>query len=361
MTSPRVETFELADAPRRARYDALFEACPQAFIQQSTYWAEVIQNLGPDRPVFLLARLGDVDVAGLPLYLYEHPQGNLLTSVPQPGPLGGIFCRADLAVEARTVVYEALLAEALALAEQHACLAATVITNPFADDVALYRRPFAPDYSLENFTQYICLAAPGRRSGGQRNNLTRARKFGFELDAELSARDLDEWYGLHCQRQTEVGGAPLRFELFDNIRRVLLPRQKAIVLLARHAGRIASGFVCIYHQDVLDVFAISMDTAYAAHAPNALIVDALLAESAARGIRIFNWQSSPSRESGVYQHKRQWGSEESSYYFLTHTFCEPARLLALGKDGLRTAYPDHYVVPFGAFDDAFAQRDYRKQ
>lgn len=96
MARGQVVEGELSDRRFRAEYDDLFEACPDAFIQQSTYWAEAIRDLGPDRPIFLLYRDGDEAIAGLPLYLYEHPRGNVLTSVPQAGPLGGIFFREGL-------------------------------------------------------------------------------------------------------------------------------------------------------------------------------------------------------------------------------------------------------------------------
>src|SRR5207249_1087653 len=92
-----VEAFGLGDLPWRARYDALFAACPAAFVQQSSPWAEAIAPLGPDRVILLLFHDGTRDVAGLPLYLFEGPSGPVLTSVPQPGPLGGVFVRPGLA------------------------------------------------------------------------------------------------------------------------------------------------------------------------------------------------------------------------------------------------------------------------
>src|SRR5437867_2601579 len=87
---------DLSSPSDRLRYDQLFGACPRASIQQSSLWAEVIGDIGPDQPMFLLANDGGQDVAGLPLYLYEHPLGNVLSSVPQPGPLGGVFTRPGL-------------------------------------------------------------------------------------------------------------------------------------------------------------------------------------------------------------------------------------------------------------------------
>ena len=71
------------------RYNRFFECCPNASIQLSTYWADVISGLGPDKPIFLICSHDGKDIAGFPLYLYQNQFGNILTSVPQPGPLGG--------------------------------------------------------------------------------------------------------------------------------------------------------------------------------------------------------------------------------------------------------------------------------
>src|SRR5579859_597543 len=172
--------FQLADVAARERYDRLFEACPQAFIQQSTYWAEVIQDLGPDEPIFLLADEGGQSVAGLPLYLFRGVAGNALLSIPHPGPLGGIFVRPGLDAPLLHRVYEALLARARALAQAQQCLALTLITNPFQDDFPLYQQYLAPTFAYENFTQSMVVAesvgAEGQlllRDAHRRSNLSR--------------------------------------------------------------------------------------------------------------------------------------------------------------------------------------------
>jgi hypothetical protein len=82
--------------------------------------------------------------------------------------------------------------------------------------------------------------------------------------------------------------------------------------------------------------------------------------AAGRGVRIYNWQSSPSRDSGVYRYKRQWGSREAPYTYVTRRLCDPARLSAIGREGVERAYPWHYVVPFAAFDAGLDRRVFAK-
>lgn len=363
-----VTRIDLLDAASRARYDALFEACPSAFIQQSTAWAEVIGSLGADEPHFLLHSRDGVDCAALPLYVFRHPLGNVINSVPQAGPLGGVFLRAGLPQAGVEDAYRELMDAAVDLARGLDCLSLTLISNPFAPDVELYERHLRPTYVLENFTQYVSLTdeAPGRRLAGPQvsrqltRNLRRAEQAGFTLEVASSPSSLDEWYPIHCKRHAELGLAPLPRALFSGILRVLGPRGLAELLFVRHQGRLASGCIFIRHRDVQDVFLLSMDTTHTRLSPNYYLTERSLRRAAGAGVRIYNWQSSPDREGGVYAFKRQWGALEAPYAFVTRLFCPPDRIARIGLDQLRREYPGHYVIPFGVFTEGFDRRTFQK-
>src|SRR5205807_2201047 len=123
---------------------------------------------------------------------------------------------------------------------------------------------------------------------------------------------------------------------------------------------IAAGCLFVHHRDVCDAFIMSMDSAYSAKAPNYLLMEEAFFTMWRRGIRYMNWQSSPRRGDGVYNFKKQWGSEERPYHFLTKIYCRPETILSLGAEGIRRAYRGHYVVPFGVFESGFEQRRFRK-
>jgi hypothetical protein len=161
---------------------------------------------------------------------------------------------------------------------------------------------------------------------------------------------------LHRRRHEAVGATPLDPRLIENIYRVLAPRGKALLLLAKDAERLAAGCLYVLHRKVLDVYAISMDSDYAEHAPNALLADRSQAWAAEHGVAFYNWQSSPSRASGVYAHKQQWGSYEAPYYFVTRLLCPAERLIELGAEAVRSAYAGHYLVPFGFFETPGTRR-----
>lgn len=365
-----VASFGLDDPSLRDRYDRLFESCPDAFIQQSSYWAEVIADLGPDSPILLLANHDGEDIAGLPLYLYRGQHGNVLTSVPQAGPMGGVFCRQGLAEHEMHALYQVLLSTAIRLAQAHECLALSIITNPFRPDEELYERHLGVDLWLENFTQHVPIEATvieGRitlRDYCRRSNLSRnvrtAQQCGYTIRFCQSDDELEAWHAIHVERHRQLGATPLPLQLFRNMRRHLEPRGKARLVIVAAGDEIASGCFYVYHKDVMDVYILSVNPHFLEKSPNFANTEYSLLWAGSMGCRIYNWQSSPHRASGVYQYKRQWGSIESPYYYVTKLFCEPDRLRRLGPAAIRQGYPWHYVAPFAALEDGCRETRFRK-
>ncbi len=365
--------FILAEIDLRARYDALFEECPNAFIQQSTYWAEVIQEIGPDKPIFLLCEHNGQAIAGLPLYLYENPHGNVLISVPQAGPMGGVFIRDGIPDDVTAQAYKCLLEKAIEVASMNCCICISLITNPFTQDLRHYESSFMPDLVFENFTQHIDV--PKMVVNGEIQlkdyqsrstsayigpRIQKALNAGFEVDFNYSKENSDATYQLHLDRFAELGVAPIRKEIVENIRTRLAPQGKAMLVTVKKDGEVASGCIYILHRNILDVFIISGNNAFKAAAPNFLNHDHSIRMAAKKGIQIFNWQSSPNRESGVYRYKKEWGSIDTPYYFLTKLLCPPSRIAAMGIATLKAEYPMHFIVPFQAFTSGFECKYFSK-
>ena len=362
----RVTAFGLGNESERVRYDDLFAACPHAFIQQSTLWAEVIKDIGPDEPIFLLAERNGEAVGGLPLYLYRGPAGNLLTSVPQAGPLGGVFLRAG---EPAAPVYAALLGEAARLSRTHDCLALTLITNPFEDDLALYREYLAPELVLENFTQVMPMESaardgefilPNSIDPNIRRHIRKSIASGYSVRPAIAKSDFVNWYSVHIERHTEIGATPLDQSLLSSIAGELVACERGLFLVVEKAGVVRGGCLLVLHRRIADVFILSTGTSAAREGVNYLLIKDALILLERRGVHFLNWQSSPRRGDGVYNFKKQWGSEETLYYFVTKLNCPPERIRALGSEGIRRGYPGHFVVPFGVFESGFAQKLHRK-
>jgi len=95
---------------------------------------------------------------------------------------------------------------------------------------------------------------------------------------------------------------------------------------------------------------LSMDSDYVAHAPNYLVCASGLERLNRYGARIFNWQSSASRASGVYAFKKQWACIERSYSFVTRILAPRSVFATASRSALAAGYAGHFVLPFEALD-----------
>lgn len=356
----RVVEVRSRDQALLIRYNALFDRCERAFIQQSSHWAHMIAPLGPDEPIFLLCEDDGQDIAGLPLYLYSPPSGSILTSVPQAGPLGGIFHLTGLSPEKQSEAYRCLLDAAKEIAAREKCLTLTVISNPFRNDRDLYERFLQPEWVLENFTQYLDLSEPAQRSHGHRNNLNKAKKRGFRVEVCTTDSDFNRWYDIHCERHGEIGATPLDHRLLYGIFKQSGPLQKSRLFLVRFEQEIAAGALLVYHQKIADVFMLSVSKKFMEDKPNFVAVDESIGWASQAGVEIYNWQSSENRRSGVYDFKRQWGSRDIPYFFLTKCTGAVEDLKRIGSGSMKVAYKGHYVLPFQVWKKGFQPSHFKK-
>ena|SRR3989338_2452558 len=326
-------------------YDSVIDNCKYGFIQQSTVWRDVIRGLGPDEPHLLLGRDNGKPVGVLPLYLYRGKFGNIMTSVPQPGSLGGIACLDGY--NDKEALYKALINYAVDLGREKECRLLTIITNPFAQDDALYRKFLFPEYELENFTQFIGLGNSSYviTSKNIKRDLKTSISEGVTIKETLSASDFDALYKIHCKRQAEIGAIPLDKRLLENIFNIACPANKARIFLAYHDGSIIAGWILIHNKLIADVFVIAADSAFDRLFPNFALADYSIRWVQGEGKRFYNWQSAPGRSSGVYKFKNRWGSKEATYYFFTKTLGDVSGIMNSNFSGVRSAYANHFLLP----------------
>lgn len=340
------------DAPAAdAEVDAFLDACPSSFAQQTVAWREVITRTGSDRPVFLGCWEDDDLVGVLPAYRFEGPLGAILTSVPQAGPLGGVAIAPDADPDP---VYRALLDAYLKLARDTDCALASLITNPLWPDRPRYERAHAPDFVLENVCQVLDLASAlsdgGEIVGAGTNlsrNLRKASSGAIRIDDEQTPENVASWYGLHVTRHREIGATPLPEALFVAALEHAVPKNKARFFFVRDTATdamVGGGFY-VYHAQVMDALMPAMRREAAALAPNYLLAIHSMCWARDHGIRYYNWQASPP-DGGVHRFKRQWGSTDRPYAYLTWTTGDAAPFLASTVAEVSRAYPWHYVLPF---------------
>lgn len=346
-----VDLLPAGDPGVDAELDDFFERCPRTFAQQTTGWRDVVAGIDRDEPLFLACRRNGALIGVLPAYRFAGALGAILNSVPQAGPLGGVACLSEVDSEP---VYRTLLAAYVDLARRTGCASATVISNPFWPDESLYAQCFEPDYELENVCQVLDLEeavdANGsfvRANAHLQRNLRKALSGRLLIDEEQTAANVDEWYEIHFARHTEIGVRPLPKALFVGALRHMVPRDKARFFFVRldGSGQMIGGGFYVYHGAVMDALMPSISGEHAGLGAAYVLASHSILWAKRRGIRLYNWQPSPP-DGGVYRFKRQWGSRDVPYRYLTRITGNIEPILNSSPEQIAAAYPWHFVLPF---------------
>jgi lipid II:glycine glycyltransferase (peptidoglycan interpeptide bridge formation enzyme) len=127
----------------------------------------------------------------------------------------------------------------------------------------------------------------------------------------------------------------------------MVPADKARFVFVRRtdSGEMVGGGLYLYHGAVMDALMPSVSSAAAALAPAYLLAWHSIHFAHARGIRFYNWQPSPP-DGGVARFKRQWGSRDVSYAYLTRVTGDVTPILHSTPEAVAAAYRWHYVLPF---------------
>jgi lipid II:glycine glycyltransferase (peptidoglycan interpeptide bridge formation enzyme) len=333
-------------------YKIFLQNCRQSSVQYSLAWRKVVCDLGKDQPYFVVAKEKNRIVGALPLYFYRCPFGNIMTTACWY-TITGIICEEKY----RSEVYRILLDFALSLAKELDCVAISIGTNPFVNDKDLYIKTLQPEYTMENFIQYIELSEIFNKAGIIDNanyfgrtdlsiNLRKARKQPMTVSEEPTKSNVDKWYAIHENRMRELNGNPLPKELISSIKTNLALKNKGKFVFAFHEEKLIFGGIYLFDEKEIDAFMMSADSGYRNLRASYLVTRRMLEWGHNNRMSTFNWMSSPMRNDGVYRFKKKWGSNERVFFYLTKVLGDISTWTKMGYHELMDAYSFHYLLPF---------------
>jgi hypothetical protein len=350
---------DLLDKDKEIAYEDFLNECELGSAQFSLNWRDTIYDLGKDKPYLIVAKENDRIVGALPLYYYKSKFGDLLTSIAWHTISGIVCCRKKNFSD----IYERILDYSLSLAKELNCVALSINTNPFIDDERYFSKYFRPDYSMENFVQYICLNEifddKGKivhpnyaRRSNLRRNLDKANLQSIVISEEQTEANVKDCFKIYKKRMKEIGAVSLSKRFFDSALKNLTFKESGKFLFAFCNGKIVSGCLFLFNKRIMDVYMMCMDSKYRNLRANFLLTQYMLEWAHRNGISILNWMSSPQRGDGVYKWKEQWGSHEHTFLYLTKIMDDISIWKKMDCRELVEAYNLHYLLPFNLLKNA---------
>jgi Acetyltransferase (GNAT) domain len=330
--------------------DRLAARSPAVLAYHYPFYRDMLAALEVGEPCYLASYADDGDITGLlPLFRRRSEVGTVYSSLPFFGPNAGVICGDD---GNRGQIQSALLQKLLALAQAEQALGCSVYTPLLETDYAAYDEAFPLARVVEKFTQYIDLQAVPEWDKSLQYDLRKSRREGVEISTEASPERVRQFYEIYRQNCADHG-IPLK--PYACIRKLTAPEtldRYAGIYFAFHGGRMIGGLLMLWSPATASYYLPCSLAEARSLQPNTLLIDAAFQAARARGCRLWNWESSPDRTSGVFRFKQKWGSQEAGYRIYAQTFRPHEDLQRLGREGIQREFPFFFVWPFEAVAQA---------
>jgi hypothetical protein len=326
-----------------AQYEAFMSMRPERMIYYDWRFRRFLLDILTCEATYLGAFGSTGELRGIfPLMARDGEFGRVWNSLPFFGSNGGPVGDAD--------ANEALWAAFFDLIESDGTAAAAVVAHPLYP-AAVPRAPDFEDSRIGQFTSLadergVALDLSARIESTARRNISAAARAGVSIEVdngELAA--LEE---IHQENILAIGGTIKRSVFFEKLAQHLRPNVDWRLYVAR-SGATAKVIGCLllfYSGGVVDYYIPGTRLADRSLQPSAALIHQAMTDAQAEGYRTWNWGGTWPTQEGVLRFKRKWAAVDRPYRYWVRV--RDKRLLASNPAKLLAAYPNFYVVPFGA-------------
>lgn len=340
----RIETVDHSrDKELQVFLDQLAQVSPAVLGYHYPIYRDMLKAIGVGEPFYLAAWSGSQLVGVLPGFVKRSEQGFAYCSLPFFGANGGVLCGPDGAQED---IHRALIGFALEYMQtQPDALTATFYT-PFLFDRFSYYEGLMPEaVSILKETLFLDLCA-SRWDSKLQYDLRRAEKAGLAVSSEVTPERVRSFYQIYEQNCMDYG-IPLKpFQTIEFLVEKGIAAKKVQCYFGYVKGKMVAGLMILFSPCTASYYIPCTLAEARTLQPGSMLIDRAVQDARQIGIRYWNWESSPSPESGVFHFKKKWGSQASEYRIYVRVFCDLEKLRRLGAKGLSSNFPYFYIFPY---------------
>lgn len=287
-------------------------------------------------------------VAALPCFTKKSDIGLAYCSLPFFGPNAGIIC--DFTHPDAKIWHELLIKEAIKEAADSNAWSISFYTPLKFSQFTWYEENLGSDVLVvDKFTQHLTIKNPINWDSKIQYDIRKAQKAGLKVVENPSNDHKEQFWNLYLKNCSDYD-IPAKPQIcLDMILNNMLPKGLAQFFVAIDSGnnnKVIAGILNLISKKTVSYYIPAYDVNYRTHQPMALLIDHAVNDASKKGCSLWNWESSPSRESGVYNYKKRWGSEESTYKIYIKLIKHNDEFQKYKKEVFLSKFPYYYVYPF---------------
>jgi hypothetical protein len=303
------------------------------------FFRDALTNTGVGDPLYLGALKDNKLIGVLPGFIKTSEDGTVYNSLPFFGPNGGVQCQ-----EANNDCHVPLFSFLMDYLDTNFDMLSAAIYSPFMPGTEQYYESLQAPIVVDKFTHFIDMenhTLPGVR----RRDINTARKRNVTILDNLSHDDMEKLFEIYKTNCNDYGIDLKPWSLFE----YFLENQNSERLLisaAEYEGEMIAGLITLYSKDVASYYIPCQKHENRSLQPVPFLIDHHMAKTRATGVRFWNWESSPSMDSGVAAFKKRWGSLDGTYKVHVIPFKPDSVFAEFGTEKIQQNYPWFFVYPF---------------
>jgi hypothetical protein len=284
---------------------------------------------------------GDL-IGVIPGFLRRSRSGAAYCSMPFFGPNAGVICEPHGMEDAiHAALFRAVWEQLSGVGD---LLTASFYTPFLRDRFELYDRAMPDAVVVDRTTLYLFLPDAPSDARSRRLLATEPRP-GVEIRTCVTPQRVAEFYDVYLAN-CAASGIPIK------------PRRAVEAVMTRgteagrvrcyfayHAGEMIAGLVTMWGPSTASYYIPCTRPDMRPLQPGTALAGRAVRDAALAGLRFWNWEGSPSRESGVYRFKAKWGSLESLYRIYVRPYVPEEVFREIGADRLVAEFPNLHVYP----------------
>ncbi|EMN01226.1 acetyltransferase (GNAT) domain protein [Leptospira noguchii str. 1993005606] len=308
-------------------------------------YRKMLEKIDIGKPLYLGLRDNKENiVAILPGFIKTQKEGSVYSSLPFFGPNAGILFDKNSINQEQAHLY--LLQFLFHELKNYDMVSASLYSNFYDNSDFPLLQKFIPDsITLDKFTSYISLY-DFKLSSSLEYDIRKATRSGVKIREVRTMQDVEDIYNIYKQNCIDYGILLKPKECLKS----LVEQSKSIntvkTYIAEYSGRVIGALIMIYSPSIASYYLPCSIHEYRSYQPMTFLINHAIQESIRMGIHYWNWESSPSKESGVYRFKKKWGSMDKVYKIFIKPFKDIHFFRKLGRLGIGELYPHYFVYPF---------------
>lgn len=308
------------------------------------FYLEMLRHVGVGQPLVFIARDSSGEIVGyMPALVKSAEMGCVISSLPFFGPNAGILSANIECVDPIMRAFNLWI-------EENNPISASVYTpfeNPEAETI--YAQHLSGALRIEKFTNFIRLDNLSL-SSSLLYDLRKAEKSGVIIEETCDTALAPDIYEIYIRNCHDYGIPPKPYSCIETLIQKSASNKGTATYVARLDGRIIGALIMIYSPITASYYLPCSIHEFRSSQPTSLLIHHAMVESQKRGLKFWNWESSPSRDSGVFKFKKKWGSQDGTYSIFVLPRRPKEDFAAWGRQGISDAFPFFFVYPFHLLD-----------